>query len=285
MSRTWITATIAVLLAATAASAEAQWNGPYLGGFAGSIFQNGDPDEEVTFDTDLDEEFGDTVRTVGGADAFAPGFCAGLATGPTPSSECEDDEDGFVLGGRAGYDWHSAGGLVVGVVGDLTFPEATDSVSAFSTTPAFYAFTRELNTLAGLRVRVGAGNDRLLAYGTAGLAFGWIEHTFATSNSVNTFVPIGRDDDDDDDDDAGNRDGALGYQAGGGLEFWISNRLSLAAEYLFTSLDDRDDGTMRAQGPAPAGNPFLLVDPGGTDLQRSDRFGIHAVTVGVNLRF
>jgi opacity protein-like surface antigen len=279
---------VAALLIGAATSAEAQWNGPYLGGFAGAIFQNGDPDEEVTFDTDLDEEFGDTVRAVGGADVFAPGFCAGLATGPTPSSECEDDEDGFVLGGRAGYDWYS-NGLIVGIVGDVAWPEATDSVSAFSTTPAFYAFTRELNTLAGLRVRVGAGNDRLLAYGTAGLAFGWVEHTFLTSNSVNTFVRVNRDDDDDDDDDEddddANRDGAFGYQAGGGLELWIAERLSLTAEYLFTSLDDRDDGIIRAQGPAPAGNPFLLVDPGGTDLRRSDRFAIHAVTVGLNLRF
>ena len=289
MKKQWIPAVLAVVLAGVAAPANAQWNGPYLGGFAGAIFQNGDPDEEVTFDTDLDEEFGDIVRTVAGADAFSPGFCAGLATGPTPSSDCEDDEDGFVLGGRVGYDFDNGGGLVVGIVGDLAWPEATDSVSAFSTTPAFYAFTRELNTLAGLRARVGTGNDRLLVYATGGLAFGWVEHTFVTSNSVNTFVAVGRDDDDDDDDDEedddGNRDGAFGYQLGGGIEMWLTNRLSLAAEYLFTTLDDRDDGIIRAQGPAPAGNPFLLVDPGGTDLRRSDRFGIHAVTVGLNLRF
>lgn len=278
-------ALIAALVGVGSASVEAQiapWQGPYLGGFAGAMLQNGDPDERVTFDTDLDEEFEDTVRSIAGVDVFSPGVCAGLATGPTPSSVCEDDEDGFVLGGRIGYDW-SREGVVVGVVGDIAWPEATDSVSAFSTTPAFYAFTRELNALTGLRARVGFGNERVLAYGTGGLAFGWVEHTFTTSNNVNTFVRVSANDDDDDDE--GNRDGAFGYQAGGGVEVWISERLSVAAEYLFTSLDDRDDGVVRAQGPAPAGNPFLLVDPGGTDLRRSDRFAIHAVTIGLNIRF
>jgi opacity protein-like surface antigen len=280
---------VAAVLLGSAASADAQTSGFYLGGFAGSLFQNGDPDETVEFDTDLDEEFGDLVRTVAGADAFSPGFCAGLATGPTPASECEDDEEGFVLGGRVGYDWRRDT-LLFGVVGDVSWPEVTDGVSAFSTTPAFYAFTRELNVLAGLRGRVGVGNDTVMVYGTAGVAFGWVEHSFSTSNAVNTFVPVNRNDNDDDEDDEGEdedgeRDGTPGYQMGAGVEFRLSDRVFLTGEYLFTSLDDRDDGIIRAQGPAPAGNPFLLVDPDGTDLTRSDRFAIHAVTVGVNFRF
>lgn len=277
--------TTAALLAVSA-TADAQTRGLYFGGFAGALFQNADPDETVDFDTDLDDEFGDTVRTLASTDAFSPGFCAGLATGPTPATDCEDDEDGFVLGGRAGYDWQRDT-LLFGIVADVSFPEATDSVSAFSTTPAFYAFTRELNVLTGLRGRIGVGNDQVLVYGTGGLAFGWVEHTFATSNAVNTFVAINRDDDDDDEaeDEGGDRDGALGYQVGAGIEYRLTDRLFLTGEYLFTSLDDRDDGVIRAQGQAPAGNPFLLADPDGTNLRRSDRFAVHAITVGLNVRF
>ena len=196
MNRQWLTAVITVVVSGMATPVAAQWNGFYLGGFGGLMLQNGDHDETVTFDTDLDEEFGDTVRTITGADVFAPGFCAGVATGLTPASECEDDESGFALGGRAGYDEYF-GGVVLGVVGDLSFPEATDSVSAFSTPPAFYTFTRDLQWMAGLRGRIGAGNDHVLAYATGGLALGRIEHVFATSNGVNTFVPIGSDDDDE----------------------------------------------------------------------------------------
>ncbi len=286
MNKQWLTAVIAVVVSGVATPVAAQWNGFYLGGFAGLMLQNGDHDETVTFDTDLDEEFGDTVRTITGADVFSPGFCPGVAGGLTPASECADDESGFVLGGRAGYDAY-AGNVILGVVGDLTFPEAIDSVSAFSTTPAFYTFTRDLHWLAGLRGRIGVGNDHVLAYATGGLALGWIEHTFATSNGVNTFVPIGNDDDDDEEDDDGDtdRDAAWGYQAGAGVELWISNNVAISAEYMFTTLDDRDDGIVRAQGPAPATNPFLLDNPAGTDLRRSDRFAVHALTVGVVYRF
>ena len=49
---------------------------------------------------------------------------------------------------------------------------------------------------------------------------------------MNTFVPIDEDgevDDDDDDDDI-NRDAAFGYQAGGGVELWIPNNVSVSAD-------------------------------------------------------
>jgi len=289
MNKQWLTAVIAVVVSGVATPVAAQWNGFYLGGFAGLMLQNGDHDETVTFDTDLDEEFGDTVRTITGANVFSPGFCPGVASGPTPASECADDESGFVLGGRVGYDAY-AGQVILGVVGDLTFPEAVDSVSAFSTTPAFYTFTRDLHRLAGLRGRIGAGNDHLLAYATGGLALGWIDHTFATSNVVNTFVrpeSANDDEDEDDDDEDGNvdRDAAWGYQVGAGVELWIANNVAISAEYMYTTLVDRDDGLVRAQGPAPPTNPFLLDNPLGTDLRRSDNFAFHAITVGVVYRF
>ncbi len=286
MNRQWVTAAITVVVTGVATPVAAQWNGFYLGGFAGLMLQNGDHDETITFDTDLDEEFGDTVRTITGANAFAPGFCPGAATGLTPASECEDDESGFVIGGRAGYDEYF-GGVVLGVVGDLSFPEAIDSVSAFSTPPAFYTFTRDLQWMAGLRGKIGVGNDHVLAYATGGLALGRIEHVFATSNITNTFVPSDGDTDDtnDEEEPEADRDTAWGYQVGGGVELWISNNVSLSAEYLLTTLYDRDDAVIRAQGPAPAGNPFLLDNRAGTDLRRSDHFVVHALTLGVVYRF
>jgi outer membrane immunogenic protein len=277
--------TVAFVVAAigVATPVAAQWNGFYLGGFGGVMLQNGDHDETVTFDTNLDGEFMDTVRTITGADVFSPGFCPGIAAGTTPSAGCEDDESGMVLGGRVGWDGY-AGGVVLGLVGDLSWPQADDSVSAFSTTPAFYTFTRDLHTLAGLRGRIGAGNDHLLAYATGGLALGWIEHIFATSNGVNTFVPVDSEGDVEIREE-GDRQVAWGYQVGAGAEFWISNNVALSAEYLFTSLDDRDDGLIRARGPAPPGNPFLIANSAGTDMRRSDRFAVHALTAGVVYRF
>src|SRR4029453_15927412 len=124
-------------------------------------------------------------------------------------------------GGRLGYDWQR-GSLVFGLLAEGSTAEVTDSVSAFSITPARYAFTRELSWLAALRARVGAGGGRFLVYATGGGVRGSIENTFATSNVVNTFVPS-------------NHDSAWGYQAGGGLEYRFA-KLSLGAEVLYTSL-------------------------------------------------
>lgn len=56
-------------------------------------------------------------------------------------------------------------------------------------------------------------------------------------------------------------------------------------EYLFTRLNDREESAIRVQGPAPATNPFILVNAGGTDLQRTDRFEFHVLRAGLNFRF
>ena len=109
-----------------------------------------------------------------------------------------------------------------------------------------------------------------------------MDQGFTTSNTVNTFV---RSEDDDDEGDEGSSQGAWGYQAGGGLEVRFGMRWSVTGEYLFTSLEDREDSTIRVQGPAPATNPFILVNPAGTDLRRSEKFEFQTVRVGLNYRF
>ena len=266
----------AMTTASTAlAAAQTTWTGPYLGVTVGGGFQTDDADETVTFDTNLDGTFSDTVRTVAGADAFSPGFCDGIANGATPGAGCVDDENGIDVGGRVGYDWQR-GMLVLGALADVTGSNVKDGVTAFSTTPAFYAFSRELRALGGVRARVGVGNERFLVYGTGGGAWGRINHLYTTSNGVNTFVPAK---------DEERSENAWGYQAGGGIEVRLRGKWSLIGEYLYTNLDDEEDGTVRSQGPAPATNPFILVNAAGTDLQRSERFDMHAVRVGISYRF
>lgn len=267
------TAVCAIVSLAGAKGADAQgWSGGYVGGSAGGGFQRENASETVKFDTNLDGGFTDTIRTVAGADAFAPGFCGGLAVNATASAGCSGDEKGLDVGGRLGYDWQ-LGRLVVGAVADVSRTNVTDSVTAFSVTPAFYAFTRELNYVGGLRGRVGVGSDRVLVYGAGGGAWGNVEHRFTTSNAVNKFVRTG---------DSAR---AWGYQAGGGVEVRLGGHWSVTGEYLFTSLDDREESTIRTMGPAPATNPFILVNPAGTDLQRSEKFEFQAVRAGLIYRF
>ena len=264
----------------TVAGAQTTWTGGYVGGSIGAGIPRVDFDakETVLFDTNLDGTFSDTVRTAAGADAFSPGFCGGIAVGSLPSAGCmqEEDEDGNDFGGRAGYDWQM-GGFVIGALVDISATnDIIDGVSAFSTTPAFYAFSRELTYVGGLRGRVGGGSNRVLVYGTGGAAWGGVDHQFTSSNGVNTFVPAK---------DEIRSEMAWGYQAGGGVEVRLGSHWSVTGEYLFTSLDDKEDGTVRSQGPAPATNPFILVNPAGTDLRREDRFEFETLRVGLSYRF
>lgn len=262
-----------------AAPADAQtWMGGYVGGSIGTAGPRAPGSETVVFDTNLDGAFTDTVRTAGGADAFSPGFCRGIANSPAAAGGCTIEDDRRVGGGgRLGVDWQ-AGRIVLGGLVDVMGAGAADSVTAFSTTPAFYTFMRELRYAAGLRARAGVGSERILAYGTAGPAWGRVEQRFTTSNAVNTFVAVNQDDDE-------GREHVWGYQAGGGVEIRLAPRVSLTGEYLFTSLDNRDESTIRAQGPAPAANPFIVVNPSGTDLRRTASFDVWAVNLGLSYRF
>lgn len=273
--RTLTTCVVALVTMTMASPALAQdWSGVYVGGSVGAARPATGTSERVEFDTNLDGAFADVVRTAAGADAFSPGFCAGAAMGATPAMGCVEDEGGLDASGRVGYDWR-AGRLVFGAVGEIGRIDVVESVTAFSTTPAFYTFTREPDVLAAARGRVGVLAGRVLAYGTAGVASARMTQVMVTSNRVNTFVPV----------NDGEATWEWGYQAGGGIDIAIGARLTTFAEYLYTRLDTRDASTVRSQGPAPATNPFILVNASGTDLRRTSQLELHALRAGLTVRF
>lgn len=248
------------------------WTGFYVGGSIGGTFL-ADESDTILFDTDLDGGFGDTIFTDGGGNAFAPGFCSGVARGNEPVDGCDDDDDSSVTASlRAGYDVQF-GGLIVGVVGEVSALNLEDVTTAFSGTPAFYSIVRELDFMAAARARVGFGTDRFLGYVTGGAAFADIDYSFRTSNNPNVFTI-------DEDVDS------IGYQIGGGVETLLSERLSVGLEYLFTSFGD--DSTVRSgPGPnTPADNPFILVNANGTDFTlENDDFQTHTVSLTASFRF
>lgn len=265
---------LALLVAASPAYAQADdWTGAYAGLHLGMADQPGSDDETIRFDRNLDGDFNDTVTTTGGANAFSPGFCGGAANGPTPASGCADDDDGTDWGVRAGYDWQS-GSLVYGILGEYLRGDSEDSVSAFSTTPAQYTMTRSLERTAALRGRVGFtfGDNANLLYATGGLAWSRVGNSFSTSNGVNTFTDNGDSD-------------SKGPQYGVGYERKLGANLSIGAEYLVTKLTD-DEYRVRAQGPAPATNPFILGNPAGTDFRRGNEdFETSSLRLTLNYRF
>jgi outer membrane immunogenic protein len=269
-----------MLLGSGVASAQTRsqgWKGAYVGGFVGGGMQADGSSEMVRFDTNLDGAFTDVVRTAAGADAFSPGFCGAAAANPLPASGCSGDDRKVEFGGRGGYDGQ-AGRFVFGGLVDVSRSEIRDSVTAFSTTPAFYTFTRELDVLVGMRGRAGVDAGPVLIYGTGGAAWGSVDQIFTTSNRVNTFVPVNQTGE-------GTRESVWGYQAGGGAEVRLHSTLSLVGEYVFTSLDNRETSIIRSQGPAPATNPFILVNAAGTNFQRTDRLDVHSLRASLNFRF
>ncbi|MEO6366334.1 MAG: outer membrane beta-barrel protein [Luteimonas sp.] len=251
------------LLAASAAPAFAQesdsWTGLYVGGHAGGIVApNGNG--SIDFDTNLDGNFGDTIRTTTGANAFATGACGGQARSPRAADSCKDDTGGADWGVRVGYDWQS-GKWVYGVLGEYSMNDVRDAVTAFSTTPASYTMLRKIDGLGAIRARIGytiTSDDRTLLYATGGVASGRVENSFTSSNRVNQFTSSGDD------------DNATGYQAGLGVERRIGDRFSVGLEYLYTNLQDEDARVRVARGTAPATSPFILVNGNGTDFRRND---------------
>ncbi|MDZ4761736.1 MAG: outer membrane beta-barrel protein [Alphaproteobacteria bacterium] len=249
------------------AQSPADWSGFYFGGSAGYSEQSDDSGERILFDTNRDGSFNDTVRTGAGADAFSPGFCDGAAMGRTPAENCKASDGNLNAALRAGYDWQY-GPWVIGGVAEASLVNLSDDVTAFSTTPASYTFFRDLNSTLALRARGGYAFSRYLVYGTAGVVTGEIDHAFRTTNTANSFTPSEGDDN-------------TGYQFGGGVDAKWTENFSIGVEYLFTSLQDDDYRVAVGRGTAPTTNPFLLVNPAGTDFARSNgdfEFGTLSLT-------
>ena len=280
MIKTLFMASTALLMTGIAAPALAQsapdWSGPYIGIYGGYAENKSEDDQRLVFDRDFDGQFNDTVVLNGTTnDAFSPGYCQGRALGPAAADGCSDRSGGPQAGLVAGYDLQF-GNIVVGAVADISALDSQRTVTGFSTTPANYAFTQELESMAAIRARLGYAVGPALVYATGGAAYAKAENRFSTTNTANSFVEQSNEDDMD------------GWQAGAGLEWRLAPNLSVTGEYLYTSLDG-DGQVVRAgnNGTTPAGNPFILApNTAGTDIATTfDSYDTHAVRIGINVRF
>lgn len=271
-------ATSALGLLATPALAQDQhenkYDGFYVGGTIGYSTQGNGRSETILFDRNLDGKFGDRVVTnqPGSPNAFAPGFCGARANGATPAAGCTKDRDGIEFSGRVGFDRQN-GNLVIGVVGEVGKSRVRDSVSAFSTTPASYTMTREIDWNAGLRLRAGyAAGGNTLFYATGGAAYAKVKHSFQTTNRLNSFQSRGKND-------------AWGWAAGGGVEQKLGGGVSVGLEYLYTRYNDKNYTVRAGAGTAGAGNAFTLAGAG-TDMRRSNnRFDYHGMRTTLSYAF
>jgi len=139
----------------------------------------------------------------------------------------ELDLNGVVGGVHGGYN-HQFGSILLGVEGDFTwtgFKDEEDAAASSGTDEGDHQ-VGEVDFLASVRGRLGFAFDRVLIFGTAGVAF--TEAEWETHQHGN-------------DDKAKFND--MGWVAGGGAEWAAAENISFRLEGLYYMFDDEVDIT------------------------------------------
>jgi outer membrane immunogenic protein len=126
------------------------------------------------------------------------------------------DMEGFVVGGQVGYNWQM-NNIVFGLEVDGSYVDNDEDGSGFDDEGDVFAAGIEQNYLVSARGRLGFGFDRFLVYGTGGAAFTGLD-----------FSGIGEDD----------NVNYFGWVAGAGVEFALTQNVTLGVEYLHYEFGD-----------------------------------------------
>jgi outer membrane immunogenic protein len=250
------------------------FTGPYIAVSGGLSTTDNKTDDRVVFDTNRDGAFGEDVFTSTGANAFSPGSCRGSSILNSPATPCDRDHDDVAYAVRLGYDGRIGNAIAGGILIEASKNDSTDSVTAFSTTPAGYSFTRGIDYAVSIRGRIGfAPGDRGLIYVTAGPSYARIKHGFTTTNTANSFTAV-------------NPDKMMwGGQVGGGAEIMLGGGLSLGMEYLYNRYHDDKYYVAIGNGTAGPTNPFVLA--GGVNARPSGggRYDFHTFSAVLGFHF
>ncbi len=226
------------------------WSGFYAGVNAGYAFS--------------DNNFNRTGTTGFGAVIVGPG-------GTVPFN-IDAEREGFVFGGQIGGNVQF-GMFVAGIEADIQYTDL-NSRTTINLNPGGLLFPSQtvarsdMEFLGTVRGRIGLAFDRVMVYGTGGLAYGDV------SNRVSlTFTPppgggaaftyAGTTNNDD--------DLAVGYTVGGGVEFAITNNLTIKGEYLYYDLGRQN---VLLTGPNPANTVTYRINNDG-----------HIARAGINFKF
>ena len=214
------------------------WTGFYVGVNAGGLWTSGSRSTTL-YNYGLDTGFGN----------YYPG---GLGSGST----------GFIGGGQAGYNWQS-GAAVFGVETDFDWTSAKKNFS-YSSNPyaalpgAGYGIyngdivnvnaSAKLNWLGTTRARIGfvaTPDNRLMFYGTGGVAYGGGSGYLNVADSYNNFYWHGSP-----------SSSRVGWTIGGGVEYAVTNNITIKGEYLYYNLGSSTFNAYPTYLNTPAANYF-----------------------------
>lgn len=177
------------------------------------------------------------------------------------------DPEGLFGGVQLGYNWQVER-LVFGLETDIQYSDIGDAGGGlYSNNPVFGGGAwADVDWFGTLRGRLGfAVTERVLVYGTAGLAYGGVDFNQIAVNTANgnsvTFQEDGT---------------KVGYTVGGGLEWAIDPNWSMKVEYQYIDLGDE---ALLAESVTPAGVPTGINYTTGYDLD------FHTVRAGLNYKF
>jgi outer membrane immunogenic protein len=227
------------------------WTGFYIGGNAGGVWNTGNT----------------TVN------AFLPALVSPFFPGGVvlsnffPSGRLNSENSGFIGGGQAGYNWQTGAfgfsNLVLGIETDFDGSSLSKNVNIvganfinpFTGAPNDF-FTAHghasLDWLGSTRGRVGfaAWDNRLLIYGTGGVAYGGGSANASFFDAQNGFFWGGS-----------INKSRVGWTVGGGVEYALTYNWIIGAEYLYFNLGSHTTtlvGTGLLNPSIPAGS-FVSV--------------------------
>jgi outer membrane immunogenic protein len=166
---------------------------------------------------------------------------AGLATG-------NFDTNGWLAGGTVGANYQFWGGAVLGVEADWDWSNLNGTSSIGGCGPGCETKADWLSTVRG---RAGWAFDRVLLYGTGGVAFAPIQTGFSGGPFQSTTQ--------------------VGWTAGAGIEFAFAPNWTAKAEYLYADL-----GNVTCNSDCFAGTPPTPLTVKFTD---------NIIRAGVNFKF
>jgi len=192
-----------------------------------------------------------------------------------PDQGSLSSDDGFLGGLQIGAN-KRFDRVVAGVEIDVSWSDISSEGTFTTPAGSQWRITSDLETLGTARGRLGyLLTPQLLFYGTAGVAWGRLDVSQAT-----TFVegsgcsPLGTPAC-----EGGRTKGEfdhVGYTVGGGFEYALDNNWSLKAEYLYIDLGSED---YSLKGTTSPGGSIPYVETFGSDIE------LHTVRAGLNYRF
>jgi outer membrane immunogenic protein len=184
-----------------------------------------------------------------------------LATGLAPIGSSKTMGDGFTIGGTLGYNYQ-IGNFVAGVEADLNYVDLGKTVST-TLGPLTTTQSQDMTYFGTVRGRLGYAFDRVLIYGTGGLAYGDQKARTSISGLASQW-------------DGSKSDTRFGYVLGAGMEYGITSNWSAKVEYLYYDLGKTNYTSPLVAGAGAGAGVFAT--------SKAENRG-NIVRAGINYRF